>query len=250
MPREGGPGALAGPALTVYRKVVRARSSFARFCRPAPATLEAPGGARASPYVCRQSIHGFHSGAQHVLRISAAALCRCSSAPRPAPRLKLRAGIEEDRQGSRRRQCFESTDLTTTNPRPRPPTIRSPACRRSRSRPHRSRRDRAERGQASADHEGRSGRADPGPHRLRPDGPGAVPVAAAGRLERPPRRRRRVRHAQRVQRRFRVERLRRPEGIRLRVAEQGRAQPPVHDRHRPVGLPPQSRVAALREVLR
>jgi hypothetical protein len=101
---------------------------------------------------------------------------------------------------------------------------------------HRPRRHRAVRRQASAHHQGRSGRADRGADRFRSDGPGPLPVAAARRLERPSRRRRRVGNAKRVQRRLRMERLRRAEGVRLCVAEQGHAQLPAHDGRRPVGL--------------
>ena len=79
-------------------------------------------------------------------------------------------------------------------------------------------------GQSHADHKEGAGPAARRPHRLRPAGPGAVPSAAAERLERAPGGRGRVGNAQRVQRRFRVERLRRAERLRLRVAEQGRVE--------------------------
>ena len=126
--------------------------------------------------------------------------------------------------------CFASPDLTTTN------TTNDIRRRRHRQQfaaraasvrlhaYHRSQRDRAERRQAHADHKGRAGPAAQRPHRLRPAGPGAVPSAAAEQLERAPGGRGRVGNAQRVQRRFRVERLRRAEGLRLRVAEQGRVE--------------------------
>ena len=148
--------------------------------------------------------------------------------------------------------CFESTDLTTNNPHDDaannsiaglPAFAFTPQTDRGVIAPSAAKRPPITKVGA--------GRADPGAHRLRPDGPGALPAAAARRLERPPGRRRRVRHAQRVQRRFRVERLRRAEGLCLRVAEQGRAQPvssrPAAD---PLALPAQSGVAAVRALLR
>ena len=53
-------------------------------------------------------------------------------------------------------------------------------------------------------------------------------------------------HPQRVQRRLGLERLRDPEGLRLRLPEQGGLQPPLLHLGRPAGLPAQPRVAALR----
>ena len=72
--------------------------------------------------------------------------------------------------------CFESTDLTTTNPLTTPAnnSIAGVAGVRVHA-DHRPRRDRAERRQAAADHEGRARSADQRPHRLRPDRSGAVP---------------------------------------------------------------------------
>ena len=115
----------------------------------------------------------------------------------------------------------------------RPPTTRRP--RRSTTRcpglpafgvhaAHRPRRDLAQCAGPHADNQDGAGPPDPGAHRRGSDRPGALPAAPAQRLERAPRRRRRFGHAQRVQRRLRLERLRRAERLRVRVAEQGRAQ--------------------------
>ena len=84
------------------------------------------------------------------------------------------------------------------------------------------------------------GAADPGAHRLRPAGAGALPPPAAEGLERPAGGRRCLGHAQRIQRRFRVERPRRAAGLRLCLAEQGRVQPPADDSGRSARLQAQS----------
>ena len=88
-----------------------------------------------------------------------------------------------------------------------------------------------------------------------PDEAGALPPALPRRLERQARRRRRVGNAQRVQRRLGVERLRAAEGLRLRVAEQGRAEflrRELRIGHatdeRPVLVPPQSAGSAVAVV--
>ena len=141
--------------------------------------------------------------------------------------------------------CFASPDLTTTQTTTSDidDTGQQFAARAASGRLHayhRSQRDRAERRQAHADHKGRARPAARRPHRLRPAGPGAVPSAAAERLERAPGGRRRVGNAQRVQRRFRVERLRRAEGLRLCVAEQGCVELAVLDAPRgSTGVPAQ-----------
>jgi hypothetical protein len=72
---------------------------------------------------------------------------------------------------------------------------------------YRSRRDRTQRGQEDTDHEGRAGPADQCADGRRRHRPGPLPVAPARRLERPAGGRGRVGHAQRVQRRLRLERL-------------------------------------------
>ena len=125
-------------------------------------------------------------------------------------------------------ECFESTDLTTNGANTTP----AEQLHRRRFRPLRSRpvTDRGVIAPAAPDQTPLT-KAVPGIQleaRIADDPTrrGALPAAPAGRLERQPRGRRRLRHAQRVQRRLRLERLRRPEGLRLRLAEQGHPEPP------------------------
>jgi hypothetical protein len=96
---------------------------------------------------------------------------------------------------------------------------------------HRPRRHLAGAGPQDAHHPRRPRPPARGPHRLRPHWRGAPAAAPARRLERPSGGCRRLRHAQRVQRRLGLERLCPAEGLRLRLPEQGRAQPvPLHRR--------------------
>ena len=143
---------------------------------------------------------------------------------------QVRSGPEANRQGSHRRHVLrkhrshdeQPADDTPQRFNPRAASIRVHAD-------HRPWRDRAQRRQAPADHQGRARHSDPGTHCRRSDGPGALPAAAARRLERTPGGRGRIGHAQRIQRRFRMERLRRAAGLRVRIAEQGRAEPAALD---------------------
>ena len=138
--------------------------------------------------------------------------------------------------------CFESTDLTTNGAQTTPAnnSIPSSACVRVHAH-DRSRRDCAQRRQASADHQSRAGHPDRGPHRLRPDRPGALPAcacpttgtAASSSPARPGTR-------SEFNGDFAWSDFVAAEGLRLRVAEQGRSQFPIDDCRRPAGLPAQS----------
>ena len=100
------------------------------------------------------------------------------------------------------------------------------------------------------DHEVRPGPPGAGTSCRRSDGGSSFRPPAASRLERPACRSRRLRYAERVQRRLCLERLRGAEGLRLRVAEQARPELPTHDVGRSAGLPAEPCVHHFRALVR
>ena len=146
--------------------------------------------------------------------------------------------------------CFQSTDLTTNNPLTTPANNSIPTLPAFAFTPVTDRGVIApvvpQSGHPITSR--RSGRADPGPHRQRPDRPGAIPSAGcpttgtvAWLLPARP-----VRAANSMATLHGATMSCRR--VCLRVAEQGRAQSPVHDAGGSPGLPLESLLAALRAI--